>query len=73
MLEIDNSVVIAIVVSSSCAMLIIRFLNFLLKSRCKKIKCLCGECEREVITETNIDKNIITDIEIPQHLVSIKK
>tara|TARA_R110000765_G_C18629282_1_gene572708 strand:+ start:364 stop:528 length:165 start_codon:yes stop_codon:yes gene_type:complete len=54
-------------------MILVRILNFLVKSRCSTIKCCGGECVREVITERNITQDIIREVEIPKNLASIKK
>lgn len=58
--------------------LLVRILNFLVKSRCEKIRCCWGgvECTRQVISESIIDRPIIGEsrqIEIPQHMVQLKK
>ena len=73
MIELTNEVVVILAVGAIFSTIIVRTLNFLLKSRCSTIKCCGGECVREVITEQNISKDIIKEIEIPSNLVKIKK
>jgi len=66
MVELDNKIVLAIVVGSFVSGLFIRVLTFIIKSRCRNIKCCCVECERDVINQANLNNTIIRDIEIPQ-------
>ncbi len=73
MVELSDNLVIMLVVGGFSSVVIVRILSFVIKSRCTKIKCLCGECERDVITSTDIDKDVIRDIEIPESLVKLKK
>ena len=73
MVELDNGLVITFVIGGVTSLMIVRVLSFLIKSRCTSIKCCGSECQREVITEANLSKNIIREIEIPKELVNIKK
>lgn len=76
-MEIDPSIVMIAVIGGMASTLFIRLLNFLVKSRCETIKCCWGglECNRSVVSEQALDKNIIKDttIEIPSNLVNVKK
>ena len=50
-----ESVILITVIASA---LLNPFLNYLVNSRCSKIKCCCIECNREVLTELqNLEEN----------------
>ena len=72
MIQLSDEVVIILISGTICSMILVRTLNCLVKSRCSRIKTCCGECEREVISERNISKDIIREIEIPKNLVTLK-
>ena len=72
-LKIDGDIVVIIIIGFFLSAGLIRTLNFVIKSRCTSIKCCGNECSRDVISQENLDKNIIKEIEIPKNLVNIKK
>ena len=50
-----ESVILITVIASA---LLNPFLNYLVNSRCSKIKCCCIECDREVLSELqDLEKN----------------
>jgi hypothetical protein len=58
--------------------LLVRILNFLVKSRCQEIRCCWGgvECTRQVVSESVIDRQIIgegREIEIPSSMVNVRR
>ena len=73
MIQLTDQVVVILISGTISSMILVRILNFLVKSRCSTIKCCGGECIREVITERNITQDIIREVEIPKNLASIKK
>jgi len=51
----SESIILITVIASA---LLNPFLNYLVNSRCSKIKCCCIECNREVLTELqNLEEN----------------
>jgi hypothetical protein len=53
----SNSVILITVIASA---LLSPFLNYMIHSRCSRIKCGCIECDREVLepdNQTQIPKN----------------
>jgi len=50
-----ESIILITVIASA---LLNPFLNYLVNSRCSKIKCCCIECDREVLSELqDLEKN----------------
>ncbi len=77
-MDIHAEIIYITIAGGLFSALFVRLLNFLVKSRCQRIRCCWGglECTRVVVSETNLDKSIvrdIKDIEIPNHLVNFKK
>ncbi len=51
----SESVILITIIASA---LLNPFLNYLVNSRCSKIKCCCIECDREVLSELqDLEKN----------------
>ena len=51
----SESIILITVIASA---LLNPFLNYLVNSRCSKIKCFCIECNREVLAELqNLEEN----------------
>ena len=46
----SESIILITIIASA---LLNPFLNYLVNSRCSKIKCCCIECDREVLSELN--------------------
>jgi len=65
MVELDSRTVLAIVVGSFVSTIFIRVLTFVIKSRCRKIKCACIECERDVIDQNNLRNTVFRDVSLP--------
>tara|TARA_R110002012_G_scaffold133271_1_gene286425 strand:+ start:624 stop:836 length:213 start_codon:yes stop_codon:yes gene_type:complete len=66
MTTLNDNQILAIIVGGFVSTLFIRVLTFLIKSRCRQIKCCCIECERDVINQANLNNTIIRDIEMPE-------
>ena len=49
----SESVILITVIASA---LLAPFLNYLVHSRCSRIKCCCIECDREVLEQDNEQK-----------------
>ena len=49
----SESVILITVIASA---LLAPFLNYLVHSRCSRIKCCCIECDREVLDQDNEQK-----------------
>tara|TARA_R100000951_G_scaffold16264_3_gene12808 strand:- start:1347 stop:1538 length:192 start_codon:yes stop_codon:yes gene_type:complete len=58
-MELEEDIVIIGITSGLCLGLLSMCLNFIIKSRCKKIEVCCCKVERDVITQANISENII--------------
>lgn len=80
-MQIDSSLITIGVIGGMVSSLIIKLLNFLLKSRCETIRCCWGavECNRNVVSETTLNNDIIknditqNEINVPANIVNIKK
>ena len=64
-MELSDNQILAIIVGGFVSTLFIRVLTFVIKSRCRQIKCCCVECERDVIDQTNLRNTVIRDVEMP--------
>ena len=65
MTTLNDTQIMAIIIGGFVSTLFIRILTFLIKSRCRQIKCGCIECERDVINQANLNNTVIRDIEMP--------
>lgn len=66
MTTLNDNQILAIIVGGFVSTLFVRVLTFLIKSRCRQIKCCCMECERDVIDQNNLRNTVIRDIEMPE-------
>jgi len=64
-MELSDNQILAIIVGGFVSTLFIRVLTFVIKSRCRQIKCCCVECERDVIDQANLRNTVIRDVEMP--------
>jgi len=56
-----NDIILITVIAN---LLITPFLQYLIASRCSKIKICCMECDRDVITKKEIEKKKDKELEI---------
>ena len=77
MIELSETVVLALILSGVASTLCVRFLTFLIKSRCSHIKCCWGGivCDRDTIASKDIEAKVLDEpppVEIPANLVKKK-
>ena len=78
MINLSENVVLALIFSGVLSTLCVRFLTFLIKSRCSKINCCWGgiKCDRDTIESKDIELKVLDEpppVEIPKNLVNVKK
>ena len=64
-MEINDEHFLVIILCSFGTGMLVRFLSFLMKSRCTSLKCCGSECNRDVISQENLANSVLRDVEMP--------
>jgi len=64
-LNTPDNIVLVIIIMTFGSGILLRFLTFIIKSRCRRLACGCMECERDVVSENNLRTTVLRDIELP--------
>jgi len=63
----EGAAIIAIILASSTALggLITSCFHAMSLSRCKRLKCFCCECDRDVVDEAILERDMISEEDKP--------